>query len=191
MKLRQVLENIEGGYKMRIAAKNIRVRIIQESQAPQSGAFFWLPTKDGDWKIDVYYDSDLPGDTAHSVMWNKYVIERLASMWGRSPSDLRSLKGRYTAVPRGRVSRVPNGWVVVHGGEIKNTEQGIFNAFNLNRVKSRTKVFIDDHEQMLEGDPERLQSILGVDLGLKGLTSQQILGYELDDEPDQTFLDAG
>ncbi len=187
MKLRMLNETHGDSYpQMRLAARNIRNKIILESKVPQSGAYWWIPKPDGTWELDPYYDSDFRGNTMHDKMW-KYVVEKLAIYWNKEPQKLlRRLRDNYAGLPRGRIGKIGvsryglGGWVVSHGDDapIPDGLNKVLSAFNLIAINKAGKVKIapDDHEQMMEGDPEAVQQAIGKDLGLKGAS------IEFDDE---------
>lgn len=150
----------------------MRILAIMESRVPQSGAYWWIPLPDGNWTIEVFYDSEYNGDTPHDDLWRRYVVERLAILWNKSPEVLRRRIGdNYTGLPRGRVSKVSGGWTIVHGNDapaLSKGIRGVINAFNLRMVdRSNLMIMDDDHERMMPGDPEAVQKALGADLGLR------------------------
>ncbi len=158
---------------MRLAVRNIRNHAIQEAKQPQSGAYWWLPTPEGEWELDIYYDSEFGGRTMHNDMWRKYVIDRLAVLWGKEPDKLRRRIGNnYAGLPRGRVGKAMGTYVVSHGDDVpvRNGMKKVVSAFNLSPLMraGKVKVSPDIHENMSVGDPEAVQAALGVDLGLQG-----------------------
>lgn len=174
MKLQKILEQHESPL-MRVSIKTIRNRAILESRIPQSGAYWWIPTPDGDWTMDVYYDSEHRGNTMHDRIWRRHVIEKLAVLWGKDPDWLkRAIGDNYTGLPRGRVNKVQDGFTIVHGNDapVKDVVTKIMNAFNLRTYfrahPDKVRAFEDEHETMLQGDPDVVQKALGTDLGLKG-----------------------
>lgn len=176
---------------MREAARRHHSRVIKEYSGPQTGSYFWLPTPDGKWVLDTYFDSELP-NTMHSDMWWKYAIDRLGHYWKKDTDVLRKKIGKeYTAVPRGRIVYYNGVYKLFHGNDIPTGAGGtkkILGAFNLYSLWREGKVQImeDEHETMLPGDPEKLQRILGRDLGLRGKEPQ--LDWE-DDEPEPSWED--
>lgn len=171
MKLETILEHHES-QQMRLAVRVIRNRAILESRTPQTGAYWWMPTPDGKWVLDAYYDSEFRNNTMHDIIWRKYALDRLAVLWDKDSDKLRRLIGdKYAGLPRGRVSKAMGGIVVSHGDDVPITNGmkkvlGVFNLSGLNAKKVR--VSPDDHENMMPGDPEAVQEVIGVDLGLRG-----------------------
>lgn len=170
--------------KMQQAIHEFRRKSIQESRAPQSGAYYWIPLPDGDWTILPFYDSEY-SDSSHSVIW-KEVLSYIAHKWNKDPQVLkRNLGSYYTALPRGRISKTrDNGdivYVLVHGNDSPTSSTDnitkIKRVFNLRQAN--VKVYPDDHETMIKGHPEKLQTILGKNLGLKGH-----FAYEPEDDYD-------
>jgi hypothetical protein len=201
MKLQKILEHYENP-QMRLAVRNIRNRAIAEAKAPQSGAYWWLPTPDGKWELDIYYDSEFRGNTMHDIMWRKYVLDRLAILWNKDPAKLkRSIGYNYAGLPRGRIGRAPStGFVISHGDDapIKNGMKKILSAFNLSGLvrsdPKKVKITVDKHETMLAGDPEIVQKALGVDLGLEGSFGSSAgirdgMIMDLDDHDDNYYDD--
>lgn len=163
---------------MREAVRQHDRRIILESRNPQSGAYWFIPLPDGKWDIETFYDSQFE-DTPHDQMWSRYVVERLATIWGKDHNWLRRVIGdNYTGLPRGRVSKVNHdagiGYTIVHGDDFPKgcSITGVLNAFNLRAFQRAhpdlVNIYKDHHETMISGDPRRVQKALGVDLGLKG-----------------------
>ena len=177
MKIQEILQRYPENILMRLAIRTFRNRVIGESKAPQSGAYWWIPHPDGSWDLEIFYDSEYGGETDHIRMWRKYVIEKLAVIWKKDPQKLRAQIGdNYTGLPRGRVNKVQNGYTIVHGNDTptKNGLDGIINAFNLRAYQlahsKNILILFDEHETMIQGDPERVQKALGVKLGLHGLS---------------------
>lgn len=175
MKLVEII-NEQSNVLMREAVRRHNHRVIKESRAPQSGAYWFIPLKDGSWDIEVFYDSQFD-DTPHDQMWNTYVVERLATIWSKDPAWLKRVIGdNYTGLPRGRVNKVKFddqiGYTIVHGDDMPKgcTIAGVINAFNLRSIQRADllKIYKDEHETMISGDPKKVQKTLGVDLGLKG-----------------------
>jgi len=186
MKLKTILEQYQNP-QMRLAVRNIRNRAIIESKVPQSGAYWWLPTPDGKWELDVYYDSEFRGNTMHDIMWTKYVLDRLSILWNKDPAKLKRAVGdNYAGLPRGRVGKIMGGFVLSHGDDapIKNGPKKVLAAFNLSGLvrtdSKKVRVAVDEHETMLAGDPEAVQKALQADLGLKG--NDMALDFEYDED---------
>lgn len=168
---------------MRLAVRTNRNHVIQEAKKPQTGAYWWLPTPDGDWELDIYYDSEFAGNTQHIDMWRKYVVDRLAILWDKDPKVLRRQIGdHYTGLPRGRVGKAMGKYVVSHGEDVpvRNGMKKVVNAFNLGTLVRAGKVDVspDIHENMSAGDPEAVQKALGVDLGLQGISPDALFDWD-------------
>jgi hypothetical protein len=169
---------------MREAVRQFRTKAIMESKVPQAGPYWWLPTPDGKWILEKFYDSEYRGATGHDLLWDKYVIERLSVIWGKDTNKLRrSLRGHYTGLPRGRVNKVSNGWTVVHGDNapVSSWKNQVIRAFVLTAQKDKVRFMKDDHETIIPGDPEAIQDALKVDLGLKGTFSMDFEDDDYDD----------
>lgn len=163
---------------MREAVRRHNHKLIKESRTPQSGAYWFIPLPDGSWDIEAFYDSQF-SDTPHDQMWSRYVVERLATIWGKDHNWLRRVIGdNYTGLPRGRVNRIllndEPGFSIVHGNDFPKgcSISGVLNVFNLKSFQrahpDQVQIYYDHHETMISGDPKRVQKALGVDLGLKG-----------------------
>lgn len=172
MKLQTILERCNGPQE-RLNARRTRTKAILESRAPQSGAYWWVPTPDGSWYLETFFDSEFAGNTMHDFIWRRYMMDVLGVLWNKDPRKLARVIGdEYTGLPRGRVNKVGNGFTVVHGGDapVRNAEDKIISTFNLYRAykDGNVKFMDDEHETMMAGDPEAVQQALGVDLGLSG-----------------------
>ena len=154
---------------MREAARNYKRRLVTESRIPQTGAYWWVPLKSGKWEILPFYDSDYDGNTMHDRMWRE-VLDKLSIEWNKPIDAFRSIRSKYTALPRGRVSRaIKRGgpvFNILHGSDGPGDMSRVLRVFNLTNVEH--VVMDDEHEAMIPGDPEALQRILGIDLGLRG-----------------------
>lgn len=188
MKLHDILA-AEPSLIMRESIRIQRRKIIQESRIPTTGAYWWLPiplhgpqrAKEGiKWDMATFYDNDYNGDTLHMERWPE-VLELLAIKWARDPDILKKyLKTYYTGLPRGRVERIAddqNGntitvYTIAHGNDNPpgTNIDGVINAFNLRPLKhaGRLRVYISPHETMDKNDMRRVQTALGINLGLTG-----------------------
>lgn len=172
-----LLKDILGPYETphsRVAVHVFRNRrTLRESRRPQIGIYWWLPTPDGDWELDVYYASSLRGMPLHYRVWPQHVIDRLAVLWDRDPNELRREIGDcYAGLPRGRVDKAREGYLIYHGGDapVANPMPKIMSAFNLRPMyearPDSVHVIEDEHWGMIPEDPPTISKVLGTDLGL-------------------------
>jgi hypothetical protein len=138
----------------------------------RTGAYYFLPLPGEPtcrWDVVTCHNLGRGADVGHRRLWPE-VVQRLAQAWGKGHETLvRLLREHYAGLPRGRVTRVRGVYLVQHGddtpvtGGLKTVEE----QFGL--VGFRVRHLLDEHEQMLAGDPKRVQQALGVNLGLNGV----------------------
>jgi hypothetical protein len=97
----------------------------------------------------------------HLDLWT-LVIDRLAQAWRK---DGRLLKKRlwnhYTGLPRGRVTRPGNVYLILHGNDspIGAWKQAVIRGFDLEG--QRVRPLFDEHEQQLPDDVMMVAKIVG------------------------------
>lgn len=150
---------------------------------PTFGAFFWVPVpvENGvGWRLVLNEDAGLDPDAGHTKLWPT-VLGILATTWGNDARLLRrELGDRYTGLPRGRVTQRHVSILIHHGEDAPITDwrQAILDRFHLNGHQNQTSFRFDEHERMIHGDPEAVQELLGVELGLRGI----LVGDDDDDD---------
>jgi hypothetical protein len=171
----------------RLAAINHRrqTRKAQDrlTRRPHEGVYWWIPIKkvsEITWEVVTYFQEDWYQGTEHLAIW-PYVIEELEQKWGKLP---RSIKENYTGLPRGRVCfSLMDGkrkLVLYHGNDtpIPDGLDYVRRQFSLPRG---TPIRFDEHETMMQGDPEKVQKALGMNLNLKG--HPFVMDYSVKDDP--------
>jgi hypothetical protein len=127
------------------------------------------------WELFPFYDSDDGSSPGHPQVWPR-VLAFLALKWRKEEAKiLRKLENAPYALPRGRVARMANRqFGIAHGNDAPVAEAitTIKRAYNLTGLT--VKAYEDEHEKMLLGDPELLQQLLAVDLGLKGTVPPEL-----------------
>jgi len=155
---------------MKKITEKINKRLLKEVYSPESGAFWWVPSK-RKWDLLYFYDSDYDV-TDHIILW-KYVVEKLAENYKLDPKALYNrIKNNYAGLPRGRVNKIANNkYTLVHGNDAPKgcNMNKVLSAFKLVAIKENVRILYDEHETMIEGDPEAVQAAIKVNLGLKGL----------------------
>jgi len=130
---------------------------------PLIGGYYWFPSPlDGRtaWAVLPCHDLGFDPEVGHVDLWPA-VVDRLAAAWGRDAGGLRRrLFGRYTGLPRGRVTRPGRTVLVLHGdAPVAAWRDQLIEGF---RLGARSHRFLyDEHERMLPGDPERVEEALG------------------------------
>src|SRR4051794_32990694 len=84
-----------------------------------------------------------------------------AYAWGKDTNWLRRiLRNHYTGLLRGRVTQPGRGYLVLHGNDapVLDWEVRVVRRFHLEG--SRFKILYDEHERMLPGDPQMIESTL-------------------------------
>lgn len=159
---------------MREAAERFlkhKVLVESMSMTPQTGIYFWIPLPGGKWDFVKIFDSHVQ-NLMHEKEWNERIVPELAFKWKLNPMKTSQIRDIYSSVPRGRVTKSETSFFHHHGGDAPSSTNGtkfpidpfIRKEFGLPTVKS----MVDDHEQMLQDDVTRLQSVLG-NLGLAGV----------------------
>lgn len=148
-----------------------------------TGPYYWVPVPDGNgvaWRLVAFFDSDFPGGFAeHQQVWPE-VMAHLARDWEKPVARISgSLADSLYGLPRGRVTRMVDGrYGIAHGNDVPVSRwiSTVKAAYRLTTVAVHS--FRDEHERMLAGHPENVQTALGIrtNLGLK------TAAYDEDDE---------
>ena len=114
-------------------------------------------------------DAGLDPDVGHTELW-LLVLDRLAMSWAKDRRYLRRrLEDRYAGLPRGRVTRPSRSYMILHGRDAPLFEWLGVVASRFDLPPGRIRSLYDEHERMIAGDPEAVERVLGVDLGLRGI----------------------
>ncbi len=146
--------------------------IGESDPSPTCGGYYWVPLPENraiGWQVVTCRDLTRQSGMSHARLWPD-IVRQLSRSWGRAEEPLmRDLIDHYSGLPRGRVTRVRDVYLVHHGGDapVPDWLARVESRFGL-QAKPR-RVLWDEHERMLAGDPEAVQRSLGVDLGLRGV----------------------
>ena len=139
---------------------------------PVTGAYYWVPVPADPglhWVVYTSRDAGLDPDAGHTELW-PCVLDRLAIAWGKDHRRLRHrLEDRYAGLPRGRVTLPSRSYLILHGRDAPLIEWLTVVASRFDLPPGRTRILYDEHERMIAGDPEAVERVLGVDLGLRGI----------------------
>jgi hypothetical protein len=130
-----------------------------------AGGYYWFPNPNGDsviWQVVTCHDLNCDADVGHVDLWTM-VIDRLATAWRRDERVLKNhLRNNYTGLPRGRVTKVRDGFMLFHGKDapVEHWIPMVVRKFDL---KARSvKVVFDEHEQMIPEDRMKVSRVLGI-----------------------------
>src|SRR3954466_11942156 len=129
-----------------------------------TGGYYWFPSPldvRTAWAVLTCHDLGFDPEVGHVDLWPA-VVERLAAAWGRDAGGLRRrLVGRYTGLPRGRVTRPGRIFLILHGDDapVADWREKLAEGYRLAGYAHR--FLFDEHERMLPGDPERVEEALG------------------------------
>jgi len=148
---------------MREAARYFRHHKLRRAE-PQTGVYYWVPLPGGQWKMMSFFENHY-GQALHDQIWRREVLPFLAHRWKLNRSQTVTIRDVYAGLPRGRVTRVEEGYAHHHGGDAPTDklEMLVKREFGLAFVQS----MLDDHERMLLDDVRAVESVLG-NLGLTG-----------------------
>jgi len=133
---------------------------------PRTGAYYWVPippVQSLTWRILTCHDLGFDGDTGHPKVWAS-VIPYLVTAWGRDPRAMtRRLALHCYSLPRGRVTRLKNVYLLYHGSDspipAPDWTKAVVDAFGLQG--RRIRPLFDEHEQRLPDDIRALARVLG------------------------------
>lgn len=142
-------------------------RLLKEARAPQTGLYYWGPTKNG-WRIFPFFQEQYPGAT-HGDVWSKWASTILCVEQSQKALP-REVRNAQYGLPRGRVTKIKMRgelvYLISHGDDVPTDDpiDGIVEKFNL--PYGQFKASVDNHEHMLRSDIVTIQQFLGKDLGL-------------------------
>ena len=133
-----------------------------------TGGYYWFPTPATNgisWSVVTCRDLRCSPDAGHDAdLWPKLIV-RLAATWGKDAKALtRRLDLSYTGLPRGRVTRLEQTFLVLHGKDspVKKWEEMVIEGFRLSG--RNVKYLFDSHETQIPGHPQAVESSLGLRL---------------------------
>jgi hypothetical protein len=130
-----------------------------------TAGYFWFPVPDAgsvNWELLTCHDLGRGAEVDRIDLWPA-VIDRLAEVWRRDAKVVRRrLRGSYSGLPRGRVTRPGRRSLILHGEEapVSDWVPVITRRFHLDRHTVR--VVFDEHERMLPEDRRILNALLGI-----------------------------
>ena len=114
-------------------------------------------------------DAGLDPDVGHTGLW-LFVLDRLAIARGKDRRRLRlRFEDRYAGLPRGRVTRPSGTSLILHGRDAPLIHRRSVVAERFDLAPGRMRFVYDEHERMIAGDPEAVESASGAGLGLRGI----------------------
>ena len=135
---------------------------------PYRGGYYWLPAPSPEgitWSVVSCRDLGCGVDADHDAdLWPRLMVP-LAAAWGKDAQILKKrLALSYTGLPRGRVTRPEQTFLVLHGKDspIPMWEQLVIESFRL--ADRKVKFVYDEHETMLAGHPRAVEASLGLRL---------------------------
>jgi hypothetical protein len=141
-----------------------------------TGGYYWFPTSVSGsmtWQVLTCHELGCDADVGHVDLWT-HVIDHIATAWHRDRRLIKKyLKNSYTGLPRGRVTRVKDRFMIFHGKDapVPDWVPMVVRRFNLNRRSAR--VLFDEHERMLPEDRMRVHEALGLRVGNEGIDKNQ------------------
>jgi hypothetical protein len=131
---------------------------------PMTGGYYWFPIPAAAslcWNVLTCNELGCDADAGHPRLW-PLAIDRLAQAWRKDRRLLRRrLRNHYTALPRGRVTRPDDAYLILHGDDspIRDWKEAVIESFNLQG--QRLRPLFDEHEQQLPYDVTAIAGILG------------------------------
>ena len=182
--LEAILHNAtyDGGMRegVRRYLRTAALTLAQEKNRPLTGAYYWVPLPDRSgqrirWMLQAFFDDWRP-TSDHVYVW-RHVQDSLNIRWRRSFQ-----KVDYCSLPRGRVCRLvaqdssrQNGPpIIYHGNDAPLGSGHLDEVRSVFYLPAVTPAILDEHEQMIAGQPEELCRVLGIDLGLKGVIASDL-----------------
>jgi hypothetical protein len=132
-----------------------------------AGGYYWFPTPGigtATWQVITCHElgCGCDADVGHVDLWS-LVLDRLATAWRRDGRVLKQhLSNNYTGLPRGRVSKVQDRFVIFHGKDapVADWLPMVVRKFDLDR--RMVKIAFDEHEQMIPEDRMKVSWVLGL-----------------------------
>lgn len=137
---------------------------------PSEGVYYVLPEPGGGYTV-FSQRSDEVEEPLHFDYWEK-ILPEIARKYKLDPGEIKELRPRYTAIPRGRVIQEidydngkPTGnYIVAHGGDmpLSQIKYFVLQDFGLLELNRAGKVIwrIDDHEKMDPEDREFFRNLI-------------------------------
>lgn len=132
----------------------------------RTGGYYWFPVPDAGgviWSVITARDLGCGPDAGHDAeLWPK-LIDRLATIWGKDSRALRRrLRQSYTGLPRGRVTRPSNEFLILHGNDSppRGWLELVVERFGLEG--RRFRVLFDEHETMIPSHSRVIEEIFGL-----------------------------
>lgn len=131
---------------------------------PFTGGYYWFPSPGPDgvtWSVVTCRDLGCRSQAGHDAeLWPR-LMALLAAAWGKDDRALkRKLALSYTGLPRGRVTRPEGTYLVLHGKDspVPGWEEIVIAGYRLSG--RRVKFVFDEHETMIPGHPQAVESAL-------------------------------
>ena len=137
----------------------------QDCAIPLIGAYYWVPSPSDEghsWAILTCHDAGLDPDAGHPELWI-WVLARLAAARGQDAGRFQRLLGDHCyGLPRGRVTRSGNSFLINHGRDspLDDWQELVIRRFNL--AGRHFKAALDDHERMLPEHTRAVSEVLGI-----------------------------
>lgn len=138
-----------------------------ERGSPLTGAYYWVPRPEQGgiaWDLVTCHDLEAWEAIPHRE-FRPLILEVLAKNWNK---DLRTLILRlhdhHTGLPRGRITHPKSGHVVIHGDDspVPDWLELVQERFRLTQIT----LCYTEHEGMSGDDPEAVEQVLEIQLGL-------------------------
>jgi hypothetical protein len=144
---------------------------ISFEDEPKSGIFYFVPDpKTLGYTIFSSFDEGEEDDmNLHLGVWQR-VLQKLKGRFRDKTIDL--VEYDYRGLPRGRVIKNTNEWLVAWGGDIsEKLKREVIYEFNLSSMESAGKVRweIDSHEKMEADEKEEIEKYLGITITEDGI----------------------
>jgi hypothetical protein len=133
-------------------------QVKRAQRKPVEGVYYVVPLKTGIDEVWAETKREVV-DPWHFDFWTREVAPALGEMYGLDADTVSKIRTAYTGLPRGRVVRKDNKWIIAHGGDTPDAvKHKVKSGFGLFGVEAEW--ILDEHEKMDSTDAKIVSDAL-------------------------------